>query len=403
MIDPAAPALLPAGLMDVLPPRAAFEAATVERLVTRFTTFGYERIKPPLIEYEETLFAGAGAALATETFRLMDPVSQRMLALRPDMTMQAARIAASRLAHAPRPLRLSYAGQIMRVRGSQLRPERQLGQVGGEIFGVDAIEADGEVIIMATTALAEAGVDRLSVDLGLPTLVPAVLAGRPLDEPSAARIRIALDRKDIAAVRDLAPVIGEPRARLLSRLVACCGPADTALPQLARLELPEAAVSERAALEAVHAGLLTAAPDLTITVDPVENRGFEYHQGVTFALFSACVAGELGRGGRYRTESGEAATGVTLFMDAVMAALGSPTPPPRLFLPRQAGCDTARRLRREGWIVVAGLTDDCGSRGRGTASRLHARVPRGRHPTGDGGRAGLRQSSADGGRWRTLW
>ncbi len=256
MIDPAAPALLPAGLMDVLPPRAAFEAATVERLVARFTTFGYERIKPPLIEYEETLFAGAGAALATETFRLMDPVSQRMLALRPDMTMQAARIAASRLAHAPRPLRLSYAGQIMRVRGSQLRPERQLGQVGGEIFGVDAIEADGEVIVMATTALAEAGVDRLSVDLGLPTLVPAVLAGRPLDEPSAARIRIALDRKDIAAVRDLAPVIGEPRARLLSRLVACCGPADTALPQLARLDLPEAAASERAALEAVHAGLL---------------------------------------------------------------------------------------------------------------------------------------------------
>jgi ATP phosphoribosyltransferase regulatory subunit len=51
MTNPVIPALLPAGLMDVLPPRAAFEAATVERLVARFTSFGYERIKPPLIEF----------------------------------------------------------------------------------------------------------------------------------------------------------------------------------------------------------------------------------------------------------------------------------------------------------------------------------------------------------------
>ncbi len=356
MSNPIVPALLPAGLIDVLPPRAAFEAATVERLVAQFTAFGYERIKPPLIEFAETLLAGAAASMTTETFRWMDPISQRMLALRPDMTMQAARIAASRLAHAPRPLRLSYAGQVMRVRGSHLRPERQMGQVGGEIFGLDTTEADAEVIVMATTALAEAGVVGLSVDLGLPTLVPAVLAGRTLDALTAERMRTALDRKDIAAVRDLAPVIGEATAKLLSRLVACCGPADTALPQLGRLDLPTAAASELASLEAVHAGLAAAASGLAITVDPVENRGFEYHRGVTFALFAAGVAGELGRGGRYRTESGEAATGVTLFIDAVLAALVPPPPMPRLFLPWRADCETARRLRREGWIVVAGLT-----------------------------------------------
>lgn len=140
-------------------------------------------------------------------------------------------------------------------------------------------------------------------------------------------------------------------------MVACSGPADIALPQLACLDLPAAAAAELASLEAVHAELLAAAPALTITVDPVENRGFEYHRGVTFALFSAGVAGELGRGGRYRTESGETATGVTLFMDAVMAALVPPAPTPRLFLPQRRSCETARRLRQEGWIVIAGLTE----------------------------------------------
>ena len=111
MHDLATAALLPAGLMDVLPPFAAYEARTVERLMAHLAGYGYERVKPPLIEFEETLLAGSGAALAAETFRLMDPMSRRMLALRPDMTMQVARIASSRLAHWPRPLRLGYAGR----------------------------------------------------------------------------------------------------------------------------------------------------------------------------------------------------------------------------------------------------------------------------------------------------
>src|SRR3546814_10311809 len=67
---------------------------------------GYERVKPPLLEFEEALLTGAGAAVASQTFRLMDPVSQRMMGLRADMTPKVARIATTRLTKAPRPLRL---------------------------------------------------------------------------------------------------------------------------------------------------------------------------------------------------------------------------------------------------------------------------------------------------------
>ena len=96
---------------------------------------GYERVKPPLVEFEETLLSGAGAAMATATFRTMDPGSQRMIGVRADMTPQIARIAATRLGNAARPLRLSYAGQVLRVKGSEIRPERQIGQVGAELIG----------------------------------------------------------------------------------------------------------------------------------------------------------------------------------------------------------------------------------------------------------------------------
>ncbi|HKF59930.1 MAG TPA: ATP phosphoribosyltransferase regulatory subunit, partial [Dongiaceae bacterium] len=127
MPRPEPSSLLPAGLQDVLPPEAAHEAAVVERLMGVFASNAYERVKPPLVEFEESLLSGPGAAMSTWSFRLMDPVSQRMMALRADMTLQVARIAATRLARQARPLRLSYAGQVLRVRGSDLRPERQFG------------------------------------------------------------------------------------------------------------------------------------------------------------------------------------------------------------------------------------------------------------------------------------
>src|ERR1700722_2026010 len=175
-------ALLPAGLRDLLPPDAETEASAVESLMEVFAAHGYQRVKPPLLEFEDSLLAGSGAAVAEQTFRLMDPVSQRMMGLRADTTPQVARIAATRLAHAPRPLRLSYAGQCLRVRGSQLAPDRQVAQAGGGVIGhnnpgghAGNPHVDAEPVLVAAEALAAVGLTRVSFDLTLPMLVPSLL------------------------------------------------------------------------------------------------------------------------------------------------------------------------------------------------------------------------------------
>ena len=151
--DPINPALLPAGLRDLLPPDAETEAASVEALMEVFAAHGYARVKPPLLEFADSLLAGAGGAVAEQTFRLMDPDSQRMMGLRADTTPQVARIAATRLATAPRPLRLSYAGQCLLVRGSQLAPDRQIAQAGIELIGPDTPAADAEIVLVGAEAL----------------------------------------------------------------------------------------------------------------------------------------------------------------------------------------------------------------------------------------------------------
>ena len=234
------PALLPAGLMDLLPPEAEREAVLVEALMAAFAGHGYERVKPPLLEFEDSLLAGSGAAVAEQTFRLMDPVSQRMMGLRADTTPQVARIAATRLGLQSRPLRLCYAGQVLRVRGTQLAPERQLPQTGIELIGSAAPEADAEVALVAAEALARAGVASVSLDVTLPTMTPALLEAAGVPAALRQRLALALDRKDAAATAELAAQAG-PLAAALPVLLAAAGPADGALAALASLDLPPAA------------------------------------------------------------------------------------------------------------------------------------------------------------------
>ncbi|MBI3706553.1 MAG: ATP phosphoribosyltransferase regulatory subunit [Proteobacteria bacterium] len=357
MTEPAQRALLPAGLRDILPPEAEFEAAVVERLMATFGAQGYERVKPPLVEFEDSLLAGSGAAMGPHTFRLMDPVSQRMMAVRADMTLQIARIATSRLRNAPRPLRLSYAGQVLRVKGDDLRPERQFGQVGVELIGTAAAAADAEAVLLAAAALAAVGVSGLSIDLSSPRLAPAVVAAHGASLGENKPLRDALDRKDAAEVS----VLGGPAAAMLAALLRAAGPAASTLAALAKLALPPEAAAEARRVGEVVALIRGAAPELRLTIDPVENRNFEYHTGLCFTLFADRVRGMLGRGGRYVAgEShspgrGEPATGFTLFTDSLLRALPAPAQRRRLYLPSGTPAATAAKWRGEGWATVAGL------------------------------------------------
>jgi len=284
--------------------------------------------------------------MAAHTFRLMDPVSQRMMGLRADITPQVARIAASRLKNSPRPLRLSYAGQVLRVKGEQMRPERQLGQSGVELVGAGSAAADAEVVLLAVDALRQVGVPHLAVDLNLPTLTPAILADAGIADP--APLIAALDRKDVAAVRKLAGDL----TLLLEGLLRAIGPAKQALSQLAALKLPAAADAQRRRLMEVVDLIQQAAPDLALTIDPTDHRGFEYHTGITFSLLGRGISGEFGRGGRYVNQAGEEATGFSLYLNMIIAALPAPALPRRVFLPAGTTAAVAADLRTKHWVTI---------------------------------------------------
>jgi len=342
--------LLPEGLRDRLPPDATSLATLVRTLIAECEAHGHERVQPPLVEYADAL--AAGGAATRDLLRFTDPVSQHTLGLRSDMTGQVGRIATTRLAGQARPLRLCYAGPVLRVRGDQLSPERERTQAGAELIGSDAPAAVAEMLGLAVTALKATGLDGLSVDLTLPALVGELAAaGWALGRASLAQVQTLLDGKDAGALRALGADAFVP-------LIAAAGPAPAALAALAGLALP---AGRLAMLEGLVASLAAAHPDVAITIDPTERHGFEYQTGVGFSLFGRGISGEVGRGGSYRLTHAdgreEPAVGFSLYVDGLVdAGLGRSTAR-RVLLPVGTDPAVAAQFRRDGWHTVAALSE----------------------------------------------
>jgi ATP phosphoribosyltransferase regulatory subunit len=344
--------LLPQGLRDRLPPQADAAAAMLRAALDAIRAHGYERVAPPLAEYEESLAGRLKSGAARDLLRVADPLSQRTLALRPDITTQVGRIAATRLAHRPRPLRLSYGGPVVKLRASQLRPEREMTQIGAELIGRDTAEAAAEIVALAVEALAAAGATGITVDLTLPDLVDTLAAGPlPLDEPD--RVRRLLDAKDAGG-------LAAAGASAYLPLIEAAGPFAQAVERLRRIDASGALATRLTALESVAARIAKLA---TVTLDPTERHGFEYQSWLGFSLFASGLTGEIGRGGAYTIlhEGGreEPAIGFSIYPDPLLDLIERDEASRRIFLPLGHDRDAAARLRAQGWVTLAALDDRC--------------------------------------------
>ena len=339
-------ALLPEGYRDRLPPFADSAAALEARVLEAARLHGYERVDPPLVEFADGLEMRLKAGGLHDAVRFVDPVSQRTLAIRPDITAQVGRIAATRMGHHPRPVRLSYAGSVLKLRASQLAPAREWRQIGCELIGLVSVAAAQELVSVAVDALEAAGATGLSIDFTLPDLVQTLADGPlPVAADRIAELRDRLDAKDAGSVAAIAPAY--------LPLIEAAGPFDAAMDRLRGID---ALASRLDGLAQVAASISGRA---VLTLDPTERHGFEYQSWLGFSIFAAGVRGEIGRGGSYTIvhENGaeEAATGFSLYADAIVAAGLTEVDRRRLFVPMGTDPALSAGMRADGWVTVAAL------------------------------------------------
>ncbi len=375
MTVPAPAPLLPRGLRDRLPPEAQAASRVTRAMLDVMQGHGYARVAPPIAEYRETLGGDGTEASGRDLLRFTDPLSQRTLAIRPDITRQIARIAASGLANAPRPLRLSYAGQVARLTASDLWPERELLQIGAELIGNDSVAAAAEIVTLAVDALAAAGVTGITVDFTLPDLVDILSqSSMPLPADGIAAVKAELDMKDAGALGAL-NVAG---VAAYLPLIAASGPFAVALDRRRALDGGPALATRIAALEQIAAAVGDRA---TLTLDPTERHGFEYQSWFGFSIFVAGHAVTIGRGGSYVVPTAsrdhqEVAVGFSLYPDPLIAAgLGREDGGRRLFLPLGHDGASAQQCRDSGWVTIAALSPADDARAPGCTHILRASGP----------------------------
>src|SRR5438105_6284413 len=145
---------LPSGVRDLLPPETIARRAIARAFLGRAELFGYEPIVPPAFEYAETIERGLGTLDPREIVRFVEPETGEVVALRPDVTPQIARLVATRMADVPAPIRLCYEGAVYRLGRLAGEPgQREIVQAGIELVDAPAPGGDAEVLAVAAALL----------------------------------------------------------------------------------------------------------------------------------------------------------------------------------------------------------------------------------------------------------
>jgi ATP phosphoribosyltransferase regulatory subunit len=367
---------LPTGMRDFAPRAAASRRRIAETLLEVFERWGFARVITPAFEYEETLALGLGGAGRAAAIRFVEPSSGQVVALRPDITPQIARLIATRFRDEPGAVRLSYEGTVVRLeRGG--KGQRELIQAGVELAGVGAPAGDVEVIALGVAALRAAGLPRPTIDLGHLGLAREVMEALRLPETVVAEARRRIAKRDATGLDELLREARGPAAavRFASLLPELSGPP---------------AVLDRAIKSAPTAGIKRALADLRAIVDSIdargvdarlhvelgEVRGFDYYTGVRFQAFVPGAPDAVLAGGRYddllaRYGRPSPAVGFAIDVEAAAGALEAGAEadgaPARAELANGAGgvlvsgpvaaaSEAADELRRRGKRAVAELS-----------------------------------------------
>lgn len=292
--------LLPDGIEEVLPEEAARIEAARRQLLDLFSSWGYDLVITPHIEYVESLLTGAGHDLELQTFKMIDQLSGRMLGLRADITPQVARIDAHTLG-AEGPSRLCYCGSVMHTRPRALSTARSLIQLGAELYGDASSASDIEIITLMLETLSSCDVRGVHLDIGHVGIYRGLVQAAALDEVTERALFDALQRKAVDEVRELTESVSQSSlAAMLCSLAELSGGVEVL--ERAHVLLDGAPESVMAALDdlaEIAQNLGRQYPEVPLYFDLGELRGYHYHTGVVFSAYVAGVGQSIAQGGRY--------------------------------------------------------------------------------------------------------
>lgn len=292
--------LLPDGVEEILPAEAKAIDTLRRRLLDLYSTWGYDMVIPPLLEYTDSLLIGLGRDVDLLTFKVTDQLSGRTLGIRADITPQTARMDAHSF-HRAGANRLCYAGHVVHTRPKSPLATRTPIQAGLEFYGEPGIAADIEVVSLLLESLAVAGLPRQHIDLGHVGIYRAIATSAGLSKAQEETFFELLQRKATTEIRAWveANISNSVTANLFLALPGLAG--DKSVLQKAKALFSGLQAAQHAVEQLMQVAEIIEQryPNAELYFDLGELRGYHYLTGLVFAAFAPGYGNPIASGGRY--------------------------------------------------------------------------------------------------------
>jgi len=356
--------LLPEYIQDMLPEEAWRVEQMRMQILDLLRRYGYQLVAPPLLEYAESLLIDGSRDMDLRSFKLVDQLSGRTLALRADITPQVARIDAH-LLNRQGVARLCYAGSVLHTQPAGLTKTRELIQIGAEIYGHAGLESDLEIQQLMIQSLTSLGIKEVHLDLGHVGVFRTLVKHAGFDREIEGRLFAALQNKDSSAMQPLVQQLDTNLRKSFMALPSLYGNCTDVLTR-ARQLLPklEGVATALDAMESVAGKLQPLVSN--IGIDLADLRGYHYHSGMVFAAYHSGSRDAIALGGRYDdlgSSFGRARAATGFSMDVRQLYRLLPSKENRLgicapHLDDAALQDKIAKLRASGEAVVVDLLGD---------------------------------------------
>lgn len=364
--------LLPEGIEESLPEESAWLERYRRELVDMFSTWGYELVMPPLIEYLDSLLIGPSDDLDLQTFKLTDQLTGRMMGVRADMTSQVARIDAHMLKRDV-PTRFCYLGTVMHTRPGGRDLTRSPLQVGAELYGHAGLDSDIEVICLMLESLSLVGINDVLLDLGHVGIFTVLVEKADLSESQQIQLQTLLQQKSQTEYEQFLETcsLSEDWHKIFTSLMDLSGDANViGMAKQLLKDCGQEVIGYIDYVEELSKRVMLRYPKIHLHYDFAALSGYQYQNGAVFAAYVSGQGGEIARGGRYDMIGqvfgrSRPATGFSMDLKA-LAKISPNTNRPVLAIYAPLNSDTAlqekvKHLRAQGERVICELTGQQGN------------------------------------------
>ena len=289
----------PDGVRDIYSIEYRKKYEVESKLQKVFQLYGYHNVQTPMFEYFDVFGKEVGTIPSKELYKFFDREGNTLV-LRPDITPSIARMATTLYDTERLPIRLCYKGNTFINHSSYMGRLHETTQAGAELIGIDEVEADAEMVVMAVESLKEVGLSEFQIHIGNVSFFESFISETNLEREDELLLREFIKNRNYFGVDELLQNanVKETIKVAFEKLPELIGGVEV-LKEAKKYALNKNSVEAIKRLEKLQDLLCAYGVEKYITFDLSMSGTYGYYTGIIFRGYTYGTGDAIVKGGRY--------------------------------------------------------------------------------------------------------